>query len=199
MKKIRFISKNSNNQKKLYLLLIGLAILAILIGCYFIFIISKDNKEFIKDNLISYFDNTNSSMELFFKTLFNYFIYIIIIWILGISIIGIPIVLFMYLFKSFILGFSISSIIYSFGLKGSLISLIDIFPHKILFLIILLLMTFYSLSFSIKLIKYLFLKKPINFKEAFNKYFRVLIISLSATIFVALYEVFIETLLIKLL
>ena len=199
MKKIKFISKRNTNQKRLYLLLIGLAIISILIGSYFIFIISKVNKEFIKDNLINYFDNTNSSMELFFKTLFNYYLYIIIIWILGISIIGIPIVIFMYLFKSFILGFSISSIIYSFGLKGTLISLIDMFPHKILLLIVVLLMTFYSLSFSIKLIKHLFFKKQINFKEAFNKYFRILIISLSATIFIALYEVFIVTILIKLL
>ena len=199
MKKNRIFSKKSINQKRIYLILIGLAIISIFIGMYFIFIISKDNKGFIKDNIINYFNNISSSMELFFKTLFNYYLYLIVIWILGISIIGIPIVLFMYLFKSFILGFSISSICYSYGFKGIIVSIIDIFPHKLLFLIILLLITFYSLSFSIKLIKHLFFKKSINFREAFSKYFKVLIISLSSTIFVSLYEVFIETILIKLL
>ena len=194
-----FISNRSTFQKKIYLILIGLAIISLLIGCFFIFVISKDNKIFIKDQIINFFSNITSSMSLFFKTLFNYYIYLLLIWILGISIIGLPIVLFMFLFKNFIIGFSISSVIYSYKTKGILISLIDIFPHKILFLIILLLMTFYSLSFSIKLIKHLFFKKPINFRESFNKYFRILIICLSTSIFIALYEIFIEPLLIKLL
>lgn len=197
MKRREFISKSSNNEKKVYLLLIGLAIISIIIGCCFILFISKDNKEFIKDNLSNYFNNNESSMSLFFKTLFNYYLYIIIIWILGISIIGIPIVIFMYLFKSFIFGFSLSSIIYSLGSKGIMISIIDLLPHKLLFLIVLLLITYYSLSFSTKLIKHLFLRKSINFKEAINKYFRVLIICLSTSIFISLYEVFVSTYLIK--
>ena len=196
MKKRLFIGKS---QKRLYLLLIGLAIISILFGIFNIFIISNDNKEFIKENILGYFNNYISSTELFFKTLFNNYIYLIIIWVLGISIIGIPIVLFMYLFKSFIFGFSLSSIIYSYGFKGILISLIDLILNKFVYLIVLLLMTFYSLSFSIKLIKHLFFKKPINFKEAMSKYFKILIISLSLSLFITIYEVFLEHLLIKIL
>ena len=196
MKKRLFIGKN---QKRIYLLLIGLAVISILFGIFNIFIISSDNKEFIKENILGYFNNYESSIELFFRTLFNNYIYLIIIWILGISIVGIPIVLFMYLFKSFIFGFSLSSIIYSYGFKGILISLIDLIPNKFIYLIVLLLMTFYSLSFSIKLIKHLFLKKPINFKEAMSKYFKILIISLSISLFITIYEVFLEHLLIKIL
>lgn len=200
MRKNGFISKvKSKNQKKLYLLLIGLALLAIIFGLLFIFMISKDNKDFLSTNYIKYFEDTNGSIALLFKTIFNYFIYIIVIWILGISIIGIPIVLFIFLFKNFLFGFSISSIINSFGFKGILISLIDLFPHKFLFLIVMLLISFYSLSFSIKLIRHLFLKKPINFREAMNKYFKILVISLSVSIFISLYEVFISSYLIKLI
>ena len=198
-KQNKMFSNRSKNQKKLYILLIGLALLSFVIGIIFIFLISNDNKILIKDNLTSYFNNYNSSLELFFKTLFNYFIYIIVIWILGISIIGIPLVLFMYLFKFFVFGFSLSSIINSFGFKGIVISLLDLFPHKFTFLIVLLLVTFYSLSFSIKLIKNLFFKKVINLKEAMSKYFKILIICLSISLIITLYEVFISSFFIKLL
>ena len=200
MKRRNKVLRNSTkNQKRLYLLLIGLALISFIIGILFIFIISKDNKELIKNNLEEYFSNYDSSFELFFKTLFNYFIYIIVIWLLGISIIGIPVIIFMYLFKNFVFGFSISSIINSFGAKGILIALIDLFPHKLIFLIVLLLITFYSISFSIKLIKNLFLKRIVNLKESMSKYFKILIISLSISVFISLYEVFISSFFIKLL
>ena len=196
-RKISLSRNNTKNQKKLYLILIGLAIIGFIIGCLFIFILSKDNNSFIKDNLTNYFNNIKPSFNLLFKTIFNYFIYIITIWILGISIIGIPIVIFMYLFKCFILGFSLSSIINSFGFKGILIALFDLFPHKISFIIVLLLVTFYSVSFSIKLIKHLFFKRPINFRESMNKYFKILIISLSISLVISIYEVFISPYLIN--
>ena len=198
MKRKKLISNNYNrNQKKLYLLLIGLALIAFIFGILFVFVISKDNKEFIKDNLINYYNNSNPSISLFFRTLFNYFIYIIVIWLLGISIIGIPIILFIYLFKMFIYGFSLSSIIYTFGTKGLLVSLIDLFPHKFIFLVIMLLLTFYSLSFAIKLIRYFFFKRPINFQSAMSKYLKILLISLSISIFITIYEVFISNYLIN--
>ena len=191
MKRKSFISKNSTkNQKKLYIILIGLALLALIIGIVFLFMINNDSKLYIKDNLGNSITDSTSNISLFFKTLFNNFLYIIIIWLLGISIIGIPFVIFMYLFKYFLFGFSISSIIYTYGFKGILVSIIELFPHKLLFLIILILITFYSLSFSIKLFKNLFLKRPINFRESMNKYVKILIISLTFTLFITLYEVF---------
>ena len=191
MKRKSFISKNSTkNQKRLYIILIGLALLALIIGIVFLFMINNDSKLYIKDNLGSSITDSSSNISLFFKTLFNNFLYIIIIWLLGISIIGIPFVIFMYLFKYFLFGFSISSIIYTYGFKGILVSIIELFPHKLLFLIILILLTFYSLSFSIILFTNLFLKRPINFRESMNKYVKILIISLTFTLFITLYEVF---------
>ena len=198
MKKSNFIS-NNKNQKRLYLILIGLAIVSIIIGIIFIFFISNDNKTYIKESLNNYFNNQNTSINYFFKSLFNNFIYVIVIWVLGISIIGIPIIIFMYLFKSFLLGFSISSIINSYGLKGILISLIDILPGKFLYLIIILLITFYSLSFSLKIIKNLFFKRPVNFRESMNKYSKILVICLISSLLITIYQVFIESILLKLL
>ncbi len=97
----------------------------------------------------------------------------------------------------FIYGFSLSSIIYSLGTKGIIVSLIDLFPHKFLFLVVMLLLTFYSLSFGVKLIKYFFFKRPINFPSVMSKYLKILLISLSISVFIAIYEVFISNYLIN--
>mgnify|MGYP003295333797 CR=1 FL=1 len=58
--------------------------------------------------------------------------------------------------------------------------------------------SFYSISFSIKLFKSLFLKQTINFRVVMQKYIKILLISLIGIIIVSLYEVFISTYFIKL-
>ena len=199
MKRKSFIAKNkSHNQKLLYLVLIGLALIAFVVGILFIFFISKENLSYISESLISYFNNISINFSIFFKNLLNNYIIILIIWMLGISIIGVPLVLFIFLFKSFILGFSVSSLIYSFRLKGILLSLIHLLPGKVIFIVILLLLTFYSISFSIKLFISLFLKKQINFIESMDKYFKILLICLITTLIITLYDSFISNYLLNL-
>lgn len=197
-KKIFYGKRNTKNQKLLYLILIGLALLAFIIGIIFIFTISHSNQETIKEAITSYYSESSLTLSSFFKVLFNNYTYIFLIWILGISVIGIPIVLILFLFKSFLLGFSLSSIFYTFQFKGILVTIFNLIPSKILFLIVLLLITFYSISFSIKLFKHLFLKMPINFRESMNKYLKVLLISLVVSIFISLFEAIISIYLLNL-
>ena len=82
MKRKMFVPKvdNFEKQKKLYLLLIGLAVLSVIAGIVFIFLIDKDSTSLINDKIRDYFSNGNIDYtDLFFKSLFNSFVYIIII------------------------------------------------------------------------------------------------------------------------
>lgn len=196
MKKGIFKAKtNIANQKKLYIFLIGLAVLSLISGIIFIFLISEENLLEITEKITLYFDeikNTNK-LNILINSIINNCIYIISIWLLGISIIGLPIIIMIFIFKNFITGLSISSIIYTYKTKGILKSIIHIFPHQILLLITLLLISFYSISFCIKLFKYLFLTKAINFKEVMQKYLKILILSLIISLFISIYEAYIST------
>ena len=191
MKK-KILRMHNNKQKLLYYILIGLAVISIIVGLLFVFTIDKSSAKYLKDNIIKYYDNKIYGVKSFFKILFNNYIYLIIIWILGISLIGLPIVIVMFIFKCFLYGFSISSIFYSYGSKGAIISIIDILTNKGIYLVVLILLTRYSISFSIKLFKYLFLKVPINFKVSMNKYIKILFISLLITLIISIYEGFIS-------
>ena len=192
MRKKTFVTSNIKKQKRLYYILIGLALVAFIIGILFLFIISDDNKLLINQKLKEYFSHKNDEVAFFFKSLFNNFIFIIVLWTLGISIIGIPIIIVLLLFKSFIFGFSISSIVSTFGIKGLLISLIHTIISNGIYLIIVLLVTFYSITFSVKLFKSLFLRKNIDFKDSINKYIKILLISLSTSVIISIYESFIS-------
>lgn len=195
------VKTNLEKQKKLYLLLIGLAIIALIFGIIFIFLISEDNVTVINENLNEFFGNIDKSnkWDLFSNSITNNLIYIVVIWLLGMSVIGLPLVVFIYLFKFFIFGFSLSSIICTYKIKGILKVLFHLFPHQFLFLIIILLVSCYSITFSVRLFNYLFFKKNINFREVMNKYLRILFISIITSIFISLYEVYISTYLLNLL
>lgn len=199
-----YAAKNSIiKQKKLYRIIITLMIFGIISGILFIFFISKESKTKALVSTKNFFDLMNTSTGVNYgksllNTLVNNIGYVLLIWLLGISIIGLPITIVLAFMKSFIVGFSISSIISCYKAKGILGAFLYVFPHQIIILFIYLLLSFYSISFSIKLFKSLFLKQTINFRVVMQKYIKILLISLIGIIIVSLYEVFISTYFIKL-
>lgn len=198
-----YAAKNSIIKQKLYRIIITLMIFGIISGILFIFFISKESKTKALVSIKNFFDLMNTSTGINYgksllNTLVNNIGYVLLIWLLGISIIGLPITIVLAFMKSFIVGFSISSIISCYKAKGILGAFLYVFPHQIIILFIYLLLSFYSISFSIKLFKSLFLKQTINFRVVMQKYIKILLISLIGIIIVSLYEVFISTYFIKL-
>ena len=82
--------------------------------------------------------------------------------------------------------------------KGIIASFCYLFPGKILYLINLFLLTFFSVKFSFKLIQYIFLKKDTNLQEEFKKYVKKILICIAISIVIAFISVFIDPFLIKL-
>ncbi len=194
--------KNIATQKKKYLFLIVITLIGILSGIIFIFFISNADKLLIKDELNTFLLNIkNNNLDYyssFFQSFSSNFIYLIIIWLLGISIIGIPIIIFLLFFKGFIFGFGISSMISNFGLKGIGLSLGYQSPHLLIMLLIFLLISFYAINFSVKLFRILFLKDNINLSPYFKKYIQILIISLVFSLICSIMETFLSPILINL-
>ena len=189
--------------KKTLLFFTILLIIGIIAGSIFMAILSETDKKLVTDyfnNYISNIENNNLNyLEGIKNGLFNNLLYIIIIWILGISIIGIPIVTIMFFIKSFTLGFSIASIVFNYKLKGCLLNFINIFPHQMIYFLIYMLITTYSIFFSLKMINSIINKKNMDFKIMMNKYVKILIISVIAITIGIIIETFITPLLIKLI
>ena len=113
-------------------------------------------------------------------------------WLLGISVIGLPIIFIMIFFKSFILSFSVSSIFAKYGLKGIFKVLLYILPSNIIITIYTLVLATYSISISIKIFSSAFKKETINFKTFMGKYFFMLVIGILICVLCSLYDGFVD-------
>lgn len=193
------MKKNIIKNKKLFRLIIVILI-SIILGILYIAILSKSNKAMIKENLEIYFSSLNkfNYSKAIINILTTNSLYVIGIWLLGISIIGAPLIIVLLLYKSFTLGFTISSIIYFYKIKGIIISLIYMIP-LLINLYLVLFLSYYSLTFSNNLNKLLFLKREINFKNIMRRYIKILIFVLIGIVISSLIEVFIVPNILKLL
>ena len=114
------------NNKKEYFMISLIFIIGILLGVFFVNNINDTQVETIK-NYISDFVNTIkdgqtiNNMDLLKQTLKNNIIIASVIWFFGTTVIGLPIVFGLILYRGFILGYTISACISIMGLQGGLI------------------------------------------------------------------------------
>ena len=156
-------------------------------------IISKTDKTLVKEYIESFvknLDNTNY-LDIFKNTMFNNLLFIIVIWLLGISVIGLPINIFYYFLKNFVLGFTCVSFVLTYRLKGCIFSIVYIIPHNIINMFLFTILVYYSLNFSVLLIYSIIKKKNINFKLIINKYIKVFLFIIIGILITGIYESFI--------
>lgn len=187
--------------RKILSIMTIITIISLILGTLFISILSKDNKELITSNVIDFFaaikSNNLNYNQILVKSLTNNLLLNIIIWLLGISIIGIPIVIILLFIKSFILSFTFTSIIYTYKYKGIISAIIYVMPH-IINLLLSFVLIYYSITFSKSLFNYLFKKKECNRKELVNRYLKLLVISTFLFIISSIIETYIIPILIRL-
>ena len=187
--------------KKIMTFLNVIAIIGIIAGSIFMIVLSKHDKETVLNSIKDFFDKLINNKFNFVETLKNTalsnFLFSFIIWVIGISVVGVLIVISIIFYKSFTLGFTISSIIYTYSIKGTLLALIYVFPHMVINLLILLYLSSYSIKLSIILIKSILKKDNLTFKSFINNYSKVFLVSIVFLIITSLYESFIAPIILR--
>ena len=196
----KLLAKLFNVDKKVLIFIIIICFIGLLTGSLFMTVLSYNDKLLIKDTLSSFISNieTNNINNLRDNIIVN-LVSILSIWILGISIIGIPIVIMFIFFKSFIFSFSIASFIANFKFKGLILSLIYNFPHNFIILLIFIYLSVYSIKSSIIILCSVLGRKNLNFKVLMNKYLLILVITVVITIMMNLFEYFVTPRLLKIM
>ena len=187
-------------KKTIILAVLMIFVLGLLFGSIYITILSNEDKKELLNNVNIYFDSIKSisfqdKLNIFKECFIKNIIYVLFIWLLGISIIGFPIILIMIFYKSFLLGFSISSIFAKYKLLGLYKIIIYIFPSKILLIILSLILAVYSINISNRVVSCCLKKKTLNFNAYMSKYFLMLLISIIIIVIISLFEAFITPLL----
>ena len=199
MKKI--LDKLLNVDKKTLVFIIIISFLGLLTGAVFMTILDSSDKLLINDTLSNFMNEIQPldyKKALFESLLLNY-ICTLLIWIIGISVIGIPIVIVFIFIKSFLLSFSLASFIANFKFKGLILGTIYNFPHNFISLILFIYLSVYSIRLSIILLNGVIKRKNIDFKIIMNRYLLVLIFSLITSTLISLSEVFLMPYLLNLI
>lgn len=188
-----------NERKNIYVFLIVLLFVGIIFGSLFTTILDEHDKTIVIEHIKSFFvsiDNISYDNTLKSSLISNIFS-IIFIWIMGASGIGIVLIPVFIFIKGFILGFSIGSIVFTYGFKGILIAFVYIFPHDIITILALFILSLKSFNLSLSFLKNLFSKKAIDYRLFGKKYLKLLVITLIICIISSLLEAFLSPILLS--
>ena len=203
LKKVKTkVTNKLAEQKKIYIFLIIVMLIGLILGIIYAVILNKSDHAIVTTSLDSFFTSIKNNDIDYKSALINSLVgnisFVTFIFLLGISIIGIPLIIFSLASSAFIFGFSLSSIIYTYDFNGILKAITYLFPHQMITLLMSLFLGFYALYFGIKLFKYLFRGIDINLRSSMKRYLQVYITVLLIFILCSFIEVFLSPALIKL-
>lgn len=187
--------------KRINFFIITIMILGIISGSIFLMLSSEIDKANVITQIETFIKNisTNSiddGLALRNSLIINY-LFVSAIWILGLSMIGIIINIFLTYIKGFLVGFSISSIFLTYKTKGILISLLYTFPVQIINIIVVMVLSIYSIMFSKNLLEIIVNKKNNN-RLIIKKYLVILLLCIILSFISSLLEVYLFPNLLKL-
>jgi len=188
--------------KRYVLFCLILVILGIVCGSIFIVILNSSDKSLVIEYIETFVDtiknNSFNYIDTFKNTLIINYLVIFIISILGFTYFLTPINILILFYKAFVIGFCLSSFILTYKIKGLLLSIIYIFPHIIINILLFSLLTAFTLKLSIKIINAIIKKKEVNIRAYFNKYLYTNLFVFIILTITSLYESFVAPYLLKL-
>lgn len=194
IKKLDKLKESISVNRKIVVFLIGLSLVGILLGSFYTVLLQDADKTLVKDYMTDFIGQVQTGkmdvVKGFLNNVLSTSLFVLPVWLLGISVIGVPIIIFMYFSKTFVMGFSIASFILNMKAKGALLSFLYIFPHGIITLGLYILLLNYAVTLSIKIVNSFVKKKSIDFKNIMYKYSIILAICFGGTLLMNAYESF---------
>jgi stage II sporulation protein M len=198
------ISKHFECNYCLYIISFLFITIGIILGIYTV----KYMGQIDKNNLAGCISDFSKSYKtfninyriIFFDAVKNQISIILAIWFLGLTMIGIPVILIINFSKGFTIGFSAGFFINTYGVKGIILALLAILPQNVIYLFCIVFCSVIAMEFSLMLIKDNFRKNwthNINIKV--SSYSFIFIISSIIMILGFLYETYVTTNAVKLI
>lgn len=148
-----------------------------------------------RQTLINYIGNLNSSAALsgvsnniiFWGTLKNNLPLIIGFWILGITIVGAPLIILLDIYKGFSLGFTFSFFIYGLKQRGLLLSVLGVLPQNIIYIPCIILLSVFSLQYSVGMIKEKFNVGRVSIEDGNVKKYSMIFLIITAVMVIGFF------------
>ncbi|AIM15514.1 MULTISPECIES: stage II sporulation protein M [Neobacillus] len=148
----------------IFLFIVILFFMGVIFGAVVVNSMSFTQKEDLFYYLSQFFGEVSNgkvaeNYDLFLQSFFHNSKFIGLIWILGISIIGLPVILILLFVKGMVVGFTVGFLVSQMGWKGFSLAIASILPQNLIIIPIFILMASLSVIFSLRMIKKQFMKK----------------------------------------
>jgi len=144
-------------------------------------------------------DKVAASNDLLWQSFMHNSKFIGLMWILGISIIGLPVILIILFIKGLVVGFTVGFLVNQMSWDGFILSFVSILPQNLIIIPVFVFGATLSVAFSLKMIRRQFMKKlsqPIL--PLFGRYGLALVGALLLLVAAASIEAYISPMLMKL-
>jgi len=189
--------------KKINYFVVTILLFGVISGSIFLVILDSGDKSGTVLQIQTFISNLSNNkvdggLALRSSLIINY-IFVGLIWGLGLSIIGIIFNIFLTYIKGFVVGFSVASIFATYNYKGILMALLYLFPHQILNVIVVCVLTIYSIMFSLNLLEIIVTKKVKKNYNMLKRYVVILLFSIIISFISSILEVYLFPNLLKII
>ncbi|MDQ0161453.1 stage II sporulation protein M [Bacillus alveayuensis] len=158
-----WIIQHIKDHSSTYLFVMVLFIMGVIFGAIIVNSMNITQKENLYDYLSLFFGqvsegNIARSADMFQQSFLDNMKYLGLMWVLGISIIGLPIIFIMLFLKGMVVGFTVGFLVNQMGWSGFLLSFTSVLPQNLLLIPAFILTSATATLFSLKLSRNLFMK-----------------------------------------
>ncbi|MEH7110507.1 stage II sporulation protein M [Bacillus sp. JJ1764] len=148
----------------IFLFIVVLFLMGVIFGAIVVNSMSFTQKENLFYYLSQFFGQVSNgevaeNSDIFVQSFLHNSKFIGLMWVLGISIIGLPIILILLFLKGMVVGFTVGFLVSQMGWKGFGLAVASIMPQNLVIIPIFILMSAFSVIFSMRMIKKQFMKK----------------------------------------
>ena len=184
------INKHIHENFWLYIISILCVFTGIILGIYSVKYMGTIERNDLVDYLMNFIDPSNTN-EISYKLIFwqsikNNLPVIIFLWFLGLTIVGIPIIIIIDLLKGFTIGFTFSFMISGLGKSGIGIAMIGVLPQNLIYIPCIIFASVVSMEFSIMLLRSKFNKQWTSSISSRIIYYSVIFIVIIVLLFIGI-------------
>ncbi|MFD2445929.1 stage II sporulation protein M [Bacillus sp. CGMCC 1.16607] len=155
-----YLRENSS----MYLFVLVLFLMGVIFGAVIVNSLSFAQKEDLFYYLNQFFSQMSDgkiaeASDLFRQSFLHNIKFIGLMWLLGISIIGLPVILILLFMKGMVVGFTVGFLVNQMGWDGFFLAFVSILPQNFIIIPVFIITTSVAVMFSLKMIQRQFLKK----------------------------------------
>ena len=197
------VATHFREHSSIYLFVVVLFLMGVIFGAIVVNSLTFSQKEDLAYYLSQFFGEVSNgkvaaSKDVFAQSLFDNSKFIGMMGILGISIIGLPVILIVLFMKGLVIGFTVGFLVNQMGWNGFLLSFVSVLPQNFIIIPIFIITATLAVSISLKMIRRQFMKKisePIL--PLLGRYALVFVVAGLFLVIAALFEAYISPSLMK--